>query len=336
MFMDWKGFDWKAYTGNLHWLRDRTCMLTKHGSHAYGTNRPESDKDFKGIAVPPSQYFHGFMHHFEQAIQQGNGIDMTVYDIRKFFNMAADCNPSIIEVLWVDESDIIQIDDVGDQLRNIRKMFLSKRAKHTFSGYAMSQLKRIKTHRGWLLNPPTHEPTREEFGLPIHMKASASELGAFEALEGGDEEIIESGVLPKDVVTLFLKERKYRSAKTYWSQYQNWKKTRNPERAAIEERFGYDCKHGMHLVRLMRMAEEIAKSGEVWVRRPDKEELLAIRDGAWSYDGLMIWAEDQEDKLDVAFANSDLPREVDREALDRICRSIVASSLTRMIPEVIE
>ncbi len=39
---------------------------------------------------------------------------------------------------------------------------LDLRAGYTFSGYAVAQLKRIKTHRRWLIHPPTHKPTRQE------------------------------------------------------------------------------------------------------------------------------------------------------------------------------
>jgi hypothetical protein len=43
----------------------------------------------------------------------------------------------------------------------------------------------------------------------------------------------------------------------------------------------------MRLVRLQRMAIEILDHGEVRVRRPDRDELLAIRGGALSYDELL-------------------------------------------------
>src|ERR1039458_5020213 len=34
-------------------------------------------------------------------------------------------------------------------------------------------------------------------------------------------------------------------------QYNGWKAQRNPKRAELEAKFGYDTKHAMHLVRLM-------------------------------------------------------------------------------------
>ena len=46
-----------------------------------------------------------------------------------------------------------------ERLVEVRDSFLSKRAKHTFSGYALSQLKRINTHYRWLKNPPPAAPT---------------------------------------------------------------------------------------------------------------------------------------------------------------------------------
>jgi hypothetical protein len=46
-----------------------------------------------------------------------------------------------------------------------RDLFVSKRCRYTYSGYAIAQLKRIKTHRKFLLDPPKKAPVREEYGL---------------------------------------------------------------------------------------------------------------------------------------------------------------------------
>src|SRR3990167_9060451 len=84
------GFDWKRdYRGNLEWLPERTVLLTIHGSRAYGLATETSDVDIKGIAVPPKEYFHGFLRRSDQA--ESKNPDMTIYDVRKFFQLAADC-----------------------------------------------------------------------------------------------------------------------------------------------------------------------------------------------------------------------------------------------------
>ncbi len=138
---------------NLEWLPGRTIFLTLHGSHAYGTSTPTSDVDYKGVAVPPANYYHGIQNVFEQA-EFKEPYDMVVYEVRKFFKLAADCNPSVIELLYTDPSDHVICTPAGEKMLAHRDLFLSKNAKHRFSGYAISQLKRIQTHRRWLLSLP--------------------------------------------------------------------------------------------------------------------------------------------------------------------------------------
>jgi uncharacterized protein len=298
-------------------IDNRTILKVKHGSHAYGTNTPTSDLDVKGVAIEPMTHQLGFLHTFEQHEKMGGkdgDLDLVIYSLKKFAKLAADCNPNIIEVLHVDESDVLFADEFGERLREIGDSFLSKKAKFTFAGYAHAQLKRIKTHRAWLLDPPKVKPTREEFKLSTTFKVQKSELGAFDAA-------IEQGVemnLSKEVLTLFTREKQYQSALTHWDQYQNWVATRNPARAELEAKYGYDTKHGMHLLRLMRMCKEILVEGKVRVKRPDAEELLRVRYGLFSYDELIEQAERLETECDALYETSTvLPREPDRVKLDQ-------------------
>jgi uncharacterized protein len=282
--------------------------------------------DIKGIAIPPIEYFLGWLHRFEQV--ESKEPDMSIYDIRKFFQLAADCNPNIIEVLWGDDSDILQQNIQGERLRLHKRDFLSQKAKHTFSGYAVAQLKRIKTHKKWLLNPVEHKPTRAEFNLPETTVLAADQLGAIKAVIRDDWtredkfvniKEITSQEFDANVMAIYQKERSYHNALTGWQQYQNWKKTRNTARAELEAKFGYDTKHAMHLVRLMRMCREIIITGEVIVKRPDREELLSIRQGAWKYDALIEWAEKQDKEIGALLEHCKLPHSPDREKLDNLC-----------------
>ena len=348
------------YRGNLDWLEANTILLAKHGSHAYGTATPESDLDIKGIAVPPSKYFLGYLERFEQATQ--NEPDLVIFDIRKFFSLAADCNPNIIEVLWVADEDILRTTLFGDRIREHRDLFLSKKARHTFSGYAMSQLKRIKGHYKWSKDPPKAPPVRGDYGLPERTVVPADQLAIaqsmiqkkldsweFRELEDVDEAtrigIVNSMAevlaelnltanekfraagrslgLSDDFMAVLEQERRYNTAAKEWEAYRNWQKNRNPARAALEAKYGYDCKHAGHLVRLLKMCREILETGKVLVKRPDREELLAIRNGAWSYEQVLEWAEQQDRDMEAAYKVSTLPHGPDRKALDTLCQSIV-------------
>jgi len=352
------------YVGNLTWIPSQTILLALHGSHAYGMATATSDVDLKGVAIPPRAFFLGFLQQFEQ-VETQKPFDMVIYDIRKFFRLAADCNPNIIEVLFVDDADVRLILPAGQRLRDHRRDFLSTRAKHTFSGYAMAQLKRIENHRKWLLDPPTAPPVRADFDIPavpdlprdqllaalsmIDKKLSQWELDFQETdrpqrIElqnriaawfaelslGADARWRSAGRLlgfEDNFLDMLDRERRFRSADDEWSRYLGWKKQRNPARAQLEATSGYDTKHAAHLVRLLRMCREILATGDVLVKRPDAAELLAIRNGEWSYERLLGWATDQDAELDALALTSPLPRRPDRAALDALCQELVAQHL---------
>lgn len=305
-----------------------TIYEVVHGSHAYGLARPESDLDIRGIAIPPSSYFFGFARAFEQHESKGRGEapDLVIFDIRKFFKLAADSNPNVVELLWVPDDCHRLVTPIAERLIANRDLFLSKRAKHTFSGYAVSQLKRIKTHRRWLLSPPDHEPTRREFGLPETTLLAPDIMGAIASFETKD--VDPARLFSSEVMSVYQRERAYHNAFREWKQYENWRATRNPARAALEAKFGYDTKHAMHLVRLMRMCREVLTTGQVVVRRPDREELLAVRAGAWSYDTLIEWAEEQDKEFEQLYVEGVvLPKVPPIQKLDELCEELVADFL---------
>ena len=356
--------DWSWYHGNLEWLRARTIFLTKAGSHAYGTNTPTSDIDLRGIAIPPKEYFLGQLHRFEQAETKGDP-DVVVTDIRKFVKLASDCNPNVIELLFTDPSDWLTPDfdelqasgalTIGGlkgawyRLYANRHLFLSKKAKFTFSGYAIAQLKRIQTHRGWLLNQPKKKPERSDFGLPDAPTLAKEQFGVIEAkirkvedtagglgwtkdqVEGVDEALVaavaQEADLHPNLIPLIVAERKYNAACRQWASFVKWQEERNETRSELEKKFGYDTKHGMHLVRLMRMAREILDLGEVRVKRPDAEELLTIRRGAWDYCDLIAWARNEEVALNESYEASKLPHGADVKKIDELLVSIVGDTL---------
>jgi predicted nucleotidyltransferase len=295
---------------------------TLHGSRAYGLEREGSDTDVKGVIVGPAIWYHGFLESKEHVELSA---DHVWFEIRKFMRLAAAANPTILELLFTDASDHMKVTAAGRRLLDARDSFLSLKVAETFNGYAVGQLKRIQTHRRWLLQPPTKEPLRADFGLPEAAVVPRDQLGAAEAL-------IEKGRMEEaDASTNFLEllaaEKRYKHARQHWAQYQMWLSERNPARAALEAEHGYDTKHAMHLVRLQRMAIEILQTGRVLVRRPDREELLSIRDGAWSYDELVAASETLAGRAQGLRSASKLPSEPDHKALNRLCAEIVEEVL---------
>lgn len=377
-------------------LRSRTILLTVAGSRAYGIHKADSDVDVKGVGIATAPYYHGFMRKWEQAEGAHMGafanllnaeeaaataatkLEGTVYELRKFVALAADNNPNILDVLFCRDEEVRLVTPLGRKLREARELFLSAKAKHTFSGYAAAQLKRIKGHRAWLLNPPTHQPTRAEFDLPEHTLIPADQLAAakaavqkkldqweFDFSGMPDAEIIHVTTQVSDFLTevcanlgfpkvddgkwlaaaraigldanlilVMQREREYEAASRYFKQYQDWKKNRNPDRAALEEKYGFDTKHGGHLVRLLKMGREILTTGKVHVWRGeggpgDAEEIRAIRKGAWTYEQVVEWAEREDAELEAIYRERRyvVPKQPDREAIDRLCIELVETAL---------
>lgn len=108
------------------------------------------------------------------------GPDIQIMDIRKFVKLAIDNNPAVLEILFTDSKHYVRKHPIMDRLIENRHLFLAKSAKYRFSGYALSQLKRIRKHRRWIENPPDHQPTRTEFGLPEHKLLQGDQIGAAE------------------------------------------------------------------------------------------------------------------------------------------------------------
>lgn len=346
----------KYHKTDIKWVEPRTILYVVHGSRAYGTNKPDSDYDYKGVVVAPVKYRDGFLHNFEQSIA-GEPCDSTIVDIRKFFKLASDCNPNIIEIVWSDDDAIVHESPEGILLRSAKEDFLSKNAFYRFTGYAYGQLKRIKRHRRWLLEPPTHQPTRKEFNLHERGEVSSEQIKAAQAavrkqidtwemdFSGVDQsdilrmqdhmaEVLAEKSVASDArfaaasrilgydenfIELLERERLYSTAKKEWKSYNTWKKERNVKRSKLEAKFGYDTKHAMHLVRLMQVCEEILVEGIVRVKRPNAKELLAIRDGAWTFDKLEGWAKDENLRLKELVDSSPLSKQPNRKRLDALC-----------------
>lgn len=309
----------EIYNGQAKWLEKGTIFITLAGSRAYGTSTPASDTDYRGIAIAPKHINLGFAQGWDQMVQN-QPTDMVIYSLQKFMKLACSSNPNIIEIIHTDPDDWVHASPVFMELYKHRDMFLSAQAKQTFSGYAISQLKRIKNHRGWLLNPPTHMPTRKEFGLEDVKKISKSVVGALDNLAERH-----AAKFDGQVMMLLDAEKRYNTALVHWKQYNQWKKARNVARAKTEADNGFDTKHAMHLIRLMRMCKEIMTDGKIIVKRPDADELLAIRNGAWTYDELIEQAEALDAECEELYkaGNHGLPRKPDMYKLNELCVDLI-------------
>jgi hypothetical protein len=115
----------------------------------------------------------------------------------------------------------------------------------------------------------------------------------------------------------------YERIKDIYNKFWEWRTNRNLKRLAMEESFNFDGKHAMHLVRLLRMGAEALQTGEILVKRPDAEELLAIRDGAWTYEELVDYAEKTDKWVrDVLYVQTKLPKKPNLKLAAKIIMNV--------------
>jgi len=105
-----------------------------------------------------------------------------------------------------------------------------------------------------------------------------------------------------------------------YKEYWEWVEKRNEVRytTTISHGKNYDSKNMMHTFRLLEIAEEIALHKRIFVRRKDREELLRIRSGVYSYDELLERADGKLKRIEMLYAKSDLPDVPDKEYAEKL------------------
>ena len=111
------------------------------GSKAFGLANDGSDDDLRGIFLPPADK-HWSLFKIPEQIELLDGRDEVYWEIEKFVKLALKANPNILETLWTPM--VLDCDPVATELRKIRSAFLSKHVYKTYSGYVLSQFRRMK------------------------------------------------------------------------------------------------------------------------------------------------------------------------------------------------
>ena len=125
------------------------------GSNLYGTETPNSDKDYMGIFIPDREYVMGLSKCEQVDIRtnpsdsgrrnEKGDTDTTIYSLPKFIKLAYENNPNIVELFFADPKHIVFCNDYGKRLLESFPLFISKRVKHKFLGYAHSQKMKVMT-----------------------------------------------------------------------------------------------------------------------------------------------------------------------------------------------
>lgn len=226
----------KEYGENNYYL---ICIAIT-GSHAYGMQTKDSDIDIMGLFLPPVDYLLGLKRVEQVTLERRKGdlYDGQIFNFTKWFKLIVDQNPNVLELLWHESNQYVYRDDeIWKILMYNRKDFLSKKLKHTFAGYAFSQLNRLNK-----LNEKVNE---------------------------------------------------------------------NKDRLEEFKRFGYSTKNASHLFRLLNMCFDALVDKEIQVMRPERQFLISIREGKYSYEDIVKMANEKFVMIEEAYMRSDLRNKID-------------------------
>lgn len=134
---------WQARQ-TLEALKNQCSLLLVSfgGSIAYGTDTPDSDIDLRGLYLNPVEEWIGLEPDSQQLSLEDS--DTVLFSLKKGMNLFLNCNPNVVELLGVRQTDILLDSPDAQLLRTHTADLLSKKAVSTFGGFAYQQGKRLE------------------------------------------------------------------------------------------------------------------------------------------------------------------------------------------------
>lgn len=310
-------------------LGDNIILLGVGGSRAYGMDRDGSDFDWRGVATNRKRNIL-LGKDFEQVVDIET--DTTIYSFDKIIKLLCGCNPNVIELLGLKPEHYYYVSDIGQQLIDNKRLFLSQIAVHSFGGYANSQLRRLENkaarevgqaqRENYILKSIEHAQVdfRQKY---FHYPDDSIKLYVDESYRADYETEI--------YMDVNLTHYPLRDFKDMWSEMHQivmsyGKIGRRNVKAIAHDKLG---KHMAHLVRLYLMAFDILERGEiVTYRSADHELLMSIRNGDFldnqkqPISSFYDMVNDLEKRLDYAKRNTSLPEKVNLKEVEDFVYSV--------------
>jgi len=303
----------------------KPIFLARTGSKLYGTNTPTSDDDFVGVFIPNKKYLLGFQSadevdcsvksKDESGKNTKDAIDIKMYALPKFLKLAADMNPNIVELLFVNEENILLLEDEFKIFMDNYELFVNQRVKYSFQGYAHQQFKKGVTKA-----------------------QNFSELRKFlELLEKYDDNDLLAVVMEKEQeLQKYNKGNFLQVANLNFQKNLFLKRVKKlvkdklkiaSHRAEMWEKSGYDTKFFMHLFRLLNEGEDLLTKGKLEFPVREREFLLDVRNGKFELEYLQKEAERRFEK----FKNIEtkLPKKANWDKLEELMIQVLQKEVCK-------
>lgn len=310
-------------------LGKNIILLGLGGSHAYGMEHKDSDLDVRGIALNSKSEIL-LNNDFDQVVDTPT--DTTIYSFNKIITLLSSNNPNTVELLGLKPEHYLYLSDIGRELLDNRKMFLSKICIRSFAGYSQSQLRRLQNKAARLVG----QAENEEYIFKSIQNAKYDFKNRYFPHDESDvnlyiDKAVQDGYETEIFMDINLQHYPLRDWAGMWNEMKSIVSSYNKigkrnEKAISHDKLG---KHMAHLLRLYMMCIDILEKEEIITYRAKEHDLLmSIRNGEWLdknrqpilefYDLL----NEYEKRFEYAKENTSLPDKPDYKRINEFVMSV--------------
>lgn len=251
-----------------------------------------------------------------------------IYSFNKMIGLLVNTNPNTIEILGLKPEHYLWLSPAGKLLLENRKLFLSKRAIHSFGAYANAQLQRLNNKA--VREAEQKEQERHILNTIRYVSHSFPEK-YFQPEDGAvrlyTDTTIREGFEEEIYMDLELRHYPLRDWLSMWSEMKEIARSfeklgKRNQNAASHGKLG---KHMMHLVRLYLMAFDILEKEEIITcREADRDFLMEIRAGKYLDENDQVkpeffeLVEELEKRLAYDAEHTALPEKADERKIEEL------------------
>ena len=337
-------------------LKNKNLILFESisGSRSFGLATENSDTDIRGVYFLPKEDFFG-LNYIPQISNETN--DISYYEIGRLVELLQKNNPNILEILASPEDCILQKNPLMDLLKPedfLSKLCKDTFAGYAISqikkakGLNKKILNPIDKERKSILdfcyvlhnqgsvplkkwlseNGKVQEKcglvsidnTKGMFALFYNELGDLNYKGIIQNEEANQVSLSSVPKGEKSIAFMFCNLDAYSTYCKDYREYWKWVSERNDDRYNVNKSHGqnYDSKNMMHTIRLLQSCEQIFKTNSLNIRVDNRDELLDIKAGNWSYEAVMKKAEELIQSIEYYHSKSSLPEYPNLEKTTKI------------------
>lgn len=282
-----------------------------------------SDIDIRGIAINSKEEIL-LNNDFEQVVDSET--DTVIYSFNKIIELLSKMNPNTCEILGLEDWQYLYLSDIGKELLQNKKIFLSQICIQSFGGYSQAQLRRLSNKAARLVG----QAENEAYILKSINNARYEFKNRYYPHENSDvklyiDKAVQEGYDSEIFMDVNLQHYPLRDWTGMWNEMKSIvssysKFGKRNEKAVAHDKLG---KHMAHLIRLYMMCIDILEKEEIITYRSDEHDLLmSIRNGEYLDENRQPISEfydllnEYEKRFEYAKENTSLPDKPDYKKIN--------------------